>query len=109
MLISGVVFIHDNARPHTSTAASIQAQLEHVNWELFDQPPHSPDLVPSDCNLFTCLKNWLGSKHFSNNEDLTEGFKTWLSSQAADFFDTSIRKLIPRYKCLSSGGDYVEK
>jgi hypothetical protein len=39
-----------------------------------------------------------------------EDVKTWLSSQAADFFDTGIQKLIPRYdKCLNSGGDYVEK
>jgi hypothetical protein len=39
-----------------------------------------------------------------------EGVKTWLSSMAADFFDTGIQKLIPRYdKCLNSGGDYVEK
>jgi hypothetical protein len=35
---------------------------------------------------------------------------TWLSSQAADFFDTGIQKLIPKCnKCLSSSGDYVEK
>jgi hypothetical protein len=39
-----------------------------------------------------------------------EGVKTWLSTMAADFFDTGIQKLIPRYdKCLNSGGDYVEK
>jgi hypothetical protein len=34
----------------------------------------------------------------------------WLSSQAADFFDTGIQKPIPQYnKCLSFGGDYLEK
>jgi hypothetical protein len=39
-----------------------------------------------------------------------EGVKTWLSSMAADFFDTGIQKLIPRYdKCLNSGREYVEK
>jgi hypothetical protein len=38
-----------------------------------------------------------------------EGVKPWLSSQAADFFDTGIQKLIHRYKCLNSSGDYVEK
>jgi hypothetical protein len=41
---------------------------------------------------------------------LMEGVKMWLSSMAAEFFDTGIQKLIPWYdKCLSSGGDYVEK
>jgi hypothetical protein len=39
-----------------------------------------------------------------------ESVETWLSSQAADFFDAGIQKLIPRHdKCLSSGGDYVGK
>jgi hypothetical protein len=37
------------------------------------------------------------------------GVKNWLSSEAADFLHTGREKLTPRYKCLSSGGDYVEK
>jgi transposase len=89
MLTYGLVLLHGNARPHT--AARTRALLEHLNWELFDHPPYSPDFAPSDYHLFTYLKNWL-------------------SSQAADFFDTGIQKLIPRYdKFLSSGRDYVEK
>jgi hypothetical protein len=76
---------------------------------LFDHTPYSSDLTPSDIHLFTYLKNWLGSQHFSNNEELMEGVKSWLSSQATDFFDTGIQKLIPRYKCLSYGGDSIEK
>jgi hypothetical protein len=47
---------------------------------------------------------------FNSNGELKEGVKTWLSSMAADFFDTRIQKLIPRYdKCLNSGGDYFER
>jgi transposase len=83
--------------------------LEHFNLELFRHPPYSPDLAPSDYHLFSYLKNWLGSQRFNINEELMEGVKTCLSSHAAGFFDTAIQKLIPRYKCLSSGGDYFEK
>jgi histone-lysine N-methyltransferase SETMAR len=61
---------------------------------LFDHPPYSPDLALSDYHLFTYLKNWLGLQRFNNNEELMEGVKTWLSSQAADFSDTGIQKLI---------------
>jgi hypothetical protein len=83
--------------------------MEHFNWDLSDHPPYSPALS-SDYHLFTYLKNWFRSQHFNSNEELMEGVKTWLSSQAADFFDIGIQKLIPRYdKCLNSGGDYVEK
>jgi transposase len=51
------MILHDDARPHTSTAARARALLEHFNWELFDHPPYNPDLAPSDCHLFTDLKN----------------------------------------------------
>jgi hypothetical protein len=81
--------------------------LEHFNWELYDHPPDSPDLAPSDYHRFTYLKNWLQSQ--CNINELMEGVKMWLSLQVADFFDTGIQNLIPRYKCLNSGGDYVEK
>jgi hypothetical protein len=104
-----VVFLHDNAGPHT--AASTRTLMENLNWELFDHPPYSPDLAPSGSHLFTRTyqKNWLGSQRFNNNEELMEDVETWLSSQAADLFDTGIQKLIPRYKCANFGGDYVEK
>jgi hypothetical protein len=74
---------------------------------MFDHPPYSPYLAPRDYHLLNYLKNCLGSHN--NNEDLMEDVKTWLSSMAADFFDTGIHKHFSRYKCLSSGGDYVEK
>jgi histone-lysine N-methyltransferase SETMAR len=61
---------------------------------LFDRPPYNPDLCPSGYHLFTYLKSWLGSQRFSRNGDLMKGIKTWLSSQAADFFDTGMQKLI---------------
>jgi histone-lysine N-methyltransferase SETMAR len=88
MLTYGVVFLHDNALRHS--AARTRALLEHFNWELFNHPLCSPDLAPSDYHLFTYLKNW-----FSNNEELMERIKTSLSSQATNFFDTGIQKLIP--------------
>jgi hypothetical protein len=66
--------------------------------------------VPSNYHLFTYLKNWLGSQHFNNSKELMEGVETWLSSQVADFFDTGIQKVTPRYdRFLSSGGDCIEK
>jgi hypothetical protein len=96
ILTSGVVLIHDNARPHT--AACTQALLEHFNWELFDHPPYSP---PSDYHLITYLKNWLGSQCVNNNEEMMEGVRTWLSSQAADFSDIGIQNLSPNMSSAS--------
>jgi transposase len=94
MLTYGVVLLHDNACSHA--AARTLALLELFIWELFDQPPYSPDLAPSDYHLFTYLKNWVGSQRFDNNEELREGVRTWPSSLAADFFDTGIQKQVPQ-------------
>jgi transposase len=108
MLTSSVMMLHDSACSHTT--AGIQALLERYNWKSLDRTPYSPDLAPSNSQLFTYLKKWFGSQHFSNNEELMEDGKTWLSSQAADFFDTGIQKLIPHYnKCLNFSSDYIEK
>jgi transposase len=78
------VLLHENVRLHT--AACTRALLEQFNWELFDYPPYSSDIALSDYHLSAYLKNWLQTQHFNNNEELMEGIKTWLCSQAADFF-----------------------
>jgi hypothetical protein len=95
------VLLRDSARPHAATRHT-RTLLEHLNWELSDHRPYSPDIIPSDCHLFTrtYLKNWLQSQRFNSN-DLMESVKTWLSSQAADFFWRRHKKLIPRYKYLN--------
>jgi transposase len=77
MLTSGVVLLRDKAGPNT--AACTISLLEHFNWELFEYPPYSPDLAPSNYHLFTYLQNWLESQCFNKNDDLIKGVKTWLS------------------------------
>jgi hypothetical protein len=80
--------------------------LEHC-WSISSG---GPELSPSHYHLFTYLKTWSGSQRFNNNEEFMEGVKTWLRSQAENFFDIGIKELIPRYdKFFNSGGDYVEK
>jgi histone-lysine N-methyltransferase SETMAR len=69
--------------------------VEHFSWELYDHPLHSPDLAPSDYHLFTYMKNQLRLQRFNSNEELIEGVNMWLSSKAADFFETGIQNLFP--------------
>jgi hypothetical protein len=80
---------------HPHTAARTRALLQHFNWKLFDHPPYNPDLTLSNYHLFIYLETWLRSQHFNNAEELMEDVEMWLSSQATDFFDTGIQKLIP--------------
>jgi transposase len=108
MQTSGVVLLHDNARPHARTAARTRALLEHFNWELFVHPPHSPDFSPSDYRLLIYLKNWLRSQRFNNNEEFIEGVKTWLRLQTSltqaykSLFPGNIRASIPAVTTLRS-------
>ncbi|KAJ4436264.1 hypothetical protein ANN_18895 [Periplaneta americana] len=104
MLTAGVVLLHDNARPHTAQRTA--AVLTEFGWELFDHPPYKPDLAPSDFHVFLHLKKFLSSgDRFGNDEELKTSVTRWFHSQAAEFYDRGMQKLIPRYnKCLNSDG-----
>ena len=99
---------HDNAWPHCANVT--KDLLKKFNWEVFDHPPYSPDLAPSDFHLFRELKAWLGGQRFAANDELQDAVKTYPSSLAANFFAEGIEKLVSRYdKCLNRFGGYVEK
>ncbi|GBM54639.1 hypothetical protein AVEN_214614-1 [Araneus ventricosus] len=56
ILSSGVVLIHDNARPHI---AVVTHPLEQFKWGVSDHQAYSPDLATSDFRFFPELENWL--------------------------------------------------
>ncbi|KAJ4429612.1 hypothetical protein ANN_21798 [Periplaneta americana] len=100
MLSRGVVLLHDNARPYT--AASTRELLDQFCWEVFDHPPYSPDLAPSNFHLFTKLKDFLGGTRFGSDEELKKTVNTWLNELAVEEYNTGILKLVNRYdKCLN--------
>jgi hypothetical protein len=79
----------------TQTAVHTWAMLQHLNWELFDHPPYSPDLALSNYHHFVYLRNWLWSQCSNSNEELMEGVEIWLSSQAAEFWHRLIKTYSP--------------
>ena len=85
MLTKGVILLHDNALPHAT--ACTNALIKLFNWEIFDHPPYSPDMAPSNYHLFTKMKVWLPTQGFDTNEELKDGVNIWLHSLAAPFFD----------------------
>ena len=108
MLPKGVVLLHDNAQPHTTTRTNALIRL--FNREIFDHSPYSPELAPSDYHLFTKMKVWLATQRFHTNEELMDGVSNWLLILAAPFCEEGLQKLVSRYdKCLNVDGNYVEK
>uniref|UniRef100_A0A670ZEW1 Histone-lysine N-methyltransferase SETMAR n=1 Tax=Pseudonaja textilis TaxID=8673 RepID=A0A670ZEW1_PSETE len=107
-LSSKILFLHVNARPHTANRT--REVLNAFKWEIFPHPPYSPDLALSDYHLFLRMKTWLGTQRFYDNAELWAGVTDWLKSQAAEFYDNGITKLVHRYdKCFNLFGEYVEK
>lgn len=68
MLTNGVLLLYDNARPHT--AAWTQDLVDSFGWDVIDHLPYNPDLAPNDFHLLLYLKQYLGSKHFDNGEEM---------------------------------------
>ncbi|GBM72579.1 Histone-lysine N-methyltransferase SETMAR [Araneus ventricosus] len=108
ILSGGIVLLHDNSRLHS--AAATQELLDQFGWEIFDNPPYSPDLAPSDFHRFLKLRYFLGGKRFGSDKELENAVTTWLNELAAEEYDMGILKLVDRYdNFLNVGGDYVEK
>ena len=53
-IAKGVLFLHDSAPAHWALAT--QKKLAYLGFQCLDYSPYSPDLAPSDCQLFTGLK-----------------------------------------------------
>jgi hypothetical protein len=108
MLTKGVVLLHDNSRPHT--VARTNDLIKLFNWKIFDHPPYSPDLAPSDYHLFTKMKVCLATQHVHSNEELVDGVNNWLHTLAAPVFDDGLQTLVSRDdRCLNVDGNYAEK
>jgi len=108
MLSRGVCLLHDKARPNSTLITT--ALLEKFKLDILDHPPYSLDFVPSDFHLFLCLKKHLAGKKFDDNDEVQEDVMTWFKMQAADFYDSGIKKLVSRLnKYLDNAGECVEK
>ncbi|GBM15856.1 Histone-lysine N-methyltransferase SETMAR [Araneus ventricosus] len=92
LLSSGVELLHDNARPHTAVRTG--EVLHKFKWDVFQHPPYSPDLAPSDFHLFTAMKKWLGGQHFADDEELKNTVTHRLKSPAAAFYAERIGKTV---------------
>lgn len=102
----GVLFHHDNARPHV--AKPTLAKLKEMNWEIMPHPPYSPDIAPSDYHLFRSLQNNLNGKKFKNVEDVKNHLDTFFNEKPRDFYESGIRKLVERWEWIAEhDGEYI--
>lgn len=102
----GVVFHHDNARPHV--ALSVLQKISEFGWDLLSHPAYSPDIAPSDYHLFRSLQNSLDGKEFKSLEDIENHLEKYFSQQPTEFFTDGIMKLPNRWRqIVDHNGVYI--
>jgi len=101
------LFLHDNTPAHRPLAT--QKNLAYLGFQCLDHPPYSPDLAPSDYNLFPGLKKQMKGRHFSSEAEAIAAAESWLDLQQSEFFLSGLQKLEQRAKkCTELRGEYVE-
>ena len=89
----GIVFHHDNARPHTSLVT--RQKLLQLEWDVLPHPPYSPDLAPSDYYLFRSLQKFLDGKTFTSNQDVKYHLDQFLPAKIRSFMSVESRNDFP--------------
>lgn len=102
----GIIFHHDNARPHV--AQQTLRKLHELRWECLQHPPYSPDIAPTDYHLFRSLQNSLAGKCLQSEEDVLRHLTIFFDEKSADFFSNGINKLVDRWKTIvDNNGEYI--
>ena len=101
-----VLFHHDNAPAHSSSAIATMKLIE-LRYELLPHPTYSPDLVPCDFFLFPNMKKWLGGKRFTSNEEAIAATEAYFANFDKPYFLDGLEKLEYHWtKCIELKGDY---
>jgi len=78
-----VLVLHDNAKSHV--AKRTRETLQQLGWESLCHAPYSPDLAPTDYNLFHSVDNHLCGRSFTNEGDLRSASRTSLPRRPSTF------------------------
>ena len=104
----GVVFHHDNARPHVSLTT--QQKLLELGWDVLPHPPYSPDLAPCDYHIFQSLQNSLNGKKFNSLVSIKNDLDKFFAEKPQKFWEDGIFKLPKRWKkVVEQNGTYIIK
>ncbi|UYV82663.1 hypothetical protein LAZ67_22000430 [Cordylochernes scorpioides] len=100
-LSKGFLFLHDNARPHTS--CKTVSTIIKLGFEVLEHPAYSPIVVLSDYFLFGLLKKELKGKRFDSDEDVQKVVQDFFHTLPKSAYKEGIYKLPERWRrCIES-------
>jgi hypothetical protein len=62
-----------------------QNEIEKFRWDVLDHPPYSPDLAPSNFQLFLHLKKHLAGKKLDYDDEVHQEIMAWIKSMRQTF------------------------
>ncbi len=87
-------YIHmDNASPHTACLTYLYLLL--TGQRILEHPPNSPDLMPSDFWLYSCIKRGLKGCRFTDLDELEEAVSGQIGGITAEEYGHCILKSWP--------------
>ena len=92
--MANVLLQHDNARPHTNIWTMEAIIL--FGWTVIPHLLYSPDLAPSDNQLFGPMKEGLRGNRYGSDNEVKTAVLNWLRHQPAEFYSTGIHALVHR-------------
>ena len=108
LLEHGVLILHDNARPHITKGVS--ELLDGNSWEVLPHPPYSPDMSPTDFDLFPKLKIDMRGMRFSTLEELSASVTRRIRQLYSSTDLTGIMELPKRWEAVIwQNGDHIEE
>jgi hypothetical protein len=97
----------DNADPHIATC--VTEYMYHNSLKRVPYAPNSPDLAPSDFDLFAHVKHQLQAHEFTEGAELASAISDILNQiltdMLVDVFDNWMRR---SQRCIDIRGEYVE-
>ena len=91
-----LILLHDNVWPHV--AWPMLQKSNELGYEVFPDPPHSPDLLSIPYHFFKHPDNFLQGKHFHNQQEAENACQEFIKSLGTDFYATGINKLISHWQ-----------
>ena len=101
------IILHDNATPHVS--AGVTSLLSSYGWEKLAHPAYSPDISPSDFDLFPVLKKQLRGVRYNDLDELEAAVVNQVRVYERGCLATGVAMLPHRWNSLiEHKGHYFE-